>query len=105
MNIARSGGRDIEGSLTWGEPFGFRGTWEPDERGWAVELVEEGPTGNIALGMITLYLRPLPNKRLWLAAPPCILKNPEYEAQRRAREREDEGFLQGWRRWWSGESD
>jgi len=96
MEITGAAGGDIGGAFNWGDDeMQFRGVWKPEERGWELTLFTEEAGGFRMPALISLYLRPMPGNRLWLAAPPVILTNPEHE-KRKAEERGEGGFLSRW---------
>lgn len=96
MEITGAAGSDISGTYAFGDDeMQFRGVWNPAERGWELTLFAEESRGVLMPALITLYLRPLPNERLWLAAPPVVLTNPELE-RLRAERRGEGGFLSRW---------
>jgi hypothetical protein len=94
MTVSGMAGSDLTGTWSFsGSSGGFTGEWEPDQRGWKLFLWGEEKKGQKDPVLFEPYLRPLPGGRLWLAAPPVVLRNPRFEAK---------GKEPGWWERWFG---
>ncbi len=71
--LSQSGDK-LTGTCSWGtDVFRVDGKWNAKEDAWEITpWVKEGNTETPAL--MTLYLRALPGEKLWLGAPPCVLR-------------------------------
>jgi len=90
-NLSQSGDK-LTGTCGWGtDTFRVDGTWNPKEDAWEITpWVKEGNTETPAL--MTLYLRALPGEKLWLGAPPSVLRRDK------AKDEEKGGWF-SWFKW------
>jgi|GEM_PF-4121871 len=84
-------GDKLTGTCSWGtDSYRVDGTWNSKEDAWEITLwVKEG--GRETPALMTLYLRALPGEKLWLGAPPCVLRRPA--------KAEEEGGWFSWFKW------